>query len=71
LTDILAKSSEGIHGLYVEALCGGLDEVLRDYRCVLAQIEKVILQTGDARLSHLQHKIVIINLVSFLSLLSN
>jgi len=44
--------------LYVEAFCGGLDEVLMDYRMVLAQIEKVILQTGDARLSHLQHKIV-------------
>jgi hypothetical protein len=29
-----------------------------DYRWTLVELEKIILKTGDARLSHFQHKIV-------------
>ena len=35
-----------------------LIKVLMEYRGTISQLEKVILKTGDARLSHLQHKIV-------------
>jgi hypothetical protein len=40
-------------------------QVLMDYRSTLVDLEKVILKTGDARLSHFQHKIVspILNIV--------
>jgi hypothetical protein len=41
-------------------------QVLMDYRSTLVDLEKVILKTGDARLSHFQHKIVSANLTLLL-----
>jgi len=48
-------------GLYLEALCDGLEAALRPYKLTLADVEKEILRTGagqNTQLSSIQHKVM-------------
>lgn len=51
------EKRQGLHGMYVQALCYGLEEVLEPYRQTLIDLEKSILQNKTAQLSFIQHKI--------------
>ena len=54
-----SRASEGkLHGLYLEALCDGLDNALNPYRYSIADIDKMILKAnGETQLSQIQHRI--------------
>lgn len=43
------------YGLYLRALCIGLTEVLRDYRCLILDIEQAILAKPDISLSRIKY----------------
>jgi len=48
-------------GLYLEALCDGLESALRPYKLTLAAMEKEILRTGagqNTQLSSIQHQVM-------------
>ena len=51
------ENPSGLHGMYVQALCSGLDGVLEPYRQTLIDLEKSILKHKSAQLSFIQHKI--------------
>jgi hypothetical protein len=54
---VLGEKQEGLHGMYVQALCSGLEEVLEPYRQTLIDLEKSILKAQTAQLSFIQHKV--------------
>ena len=50
-------SLDQLHGLYIEALCEGLDQVLLPYREALIDLERLILEEAHLfQLSHVQHR---------------
>ena len=51
------QNNEGLHGMYVQALCSGLEEVLEPYRQTLIDLEKSVLKNKTAQLSFIQHKV--------------
>ncbi len=52
------RKKAGLHGMYVLALCSGLEAVLEPYRQTLIDLEKTILKAKSTQLSFIQHKIV-------------
>ena len=50
-----AAEDHHLVGLYVEALCHGLDAVLEPYRRAIVDLEKAVLEDGDLQLTHIQH----------------
>ena len=51
------EEKKKLHGMYVQALCSGLEEVLEPYRQTLIDLENSILKNKTAQLSFIQHKI--------------
>ena len=51
------RSNQKLHGMYVQALCSGLEEVLEPYRQTLIDLEKSVLKNKSAQLSFIQHKV--------------
>lgn len=49
---------EGLKGMYIEAVCEGLDHALDPYRKVLVLLEKEILVEPSTPLSMLQHRLM-------------
>jgi gamma-tubulin complex component 4 len=55
-----SASDHHLSGLYVEALCHGLDLVLEPYREALVDVERTVLEkveAGEVQVTHLQHKL--------------
>ncbi|CAB4036489.1 gamma-tubulin complex component 4-like [Paramuricea clavata] len=52
-----AESSGNVCGLYLQALCTGLDQILEPYRKTLLALEQEILNDANIPLTRLQHKL--------------
>lgn len=52
-----SSKEEGLYGMYTEALCEGLSQVVQPYRKALVELEKTVLKAGETQLSFIQHKI--------------
>ncbi|XP_028399021.1 gamma-tubulin complex component 4-like [Dendronephthya gigantea] len=52
-----AENSERVCGLYLQALCTGLDQVLEPYRKTLLALEQEILSDDNIPLTRLQHRL--------------
>jgi len=52
------RTEGGIKGMYIEAVCEGLDQALAPYRSTLVQLERDILARPDTELSLLQHRLM-------------
>ncbi|XP_014671530.1 PREDICTED: gamma-tubulin complex component 4-like [Priapulus caudatus] len=48
------KDARFLRGLYLQAFCGGLDEVLEPYRCQLLELEKDFMSDPHLPVSHVQ-----------------
>lgn len=50
-------NSQELHGLYIQAFCTGLDEILDSYRNSLIDLEKQILKDPKLPLSYIKHSL--------------
>ncbi|EDO37244.1 predicted protein [Nematostella vectensis] len=57
VASVVSKGKAEFQGLYIQAFCSGLDEVLQGYRRELLSLERDVLTDPNLPLSHVEHRL--------------